>query len=146
MTRTIPRFHLAVPVTDLAEARAFYGGVLGCPEGRSSDRWIDWNLYGHQFVTHLVEGAQTEAVHAEAVHNVVDGHDVPVPHFGVLLSIEAFLLLADKLQAAGTEFVIAPYRRFAGQPGEQWTMFFRDPSGNAIEVKAFADDSQVFAT
>ncbi|MFI6099652.1 VOC family protein [Lentzea sp. NPDC051213] len=138
---TIPRFHLAVPVTDLAQARAFYGGVLGCPEGRSSDRWIDWNLYGHQFVTHLVEGPRPEDV-----HNPVDGHDVPVPHFGVLLTVEAFLLLADKLQAAGTEFVIAPYRRFAGEPGEQWTMFFRDPSGNAIEVKAFADDSQVFAT
>ncbi|MFJ8965469.1 VOC family protein [Lentzea sp. NPDC102401] len=141
MTQTVPRFHLAVPVTDLEKARAFYGGVLGCPEGRSSDSWIDWNLFGHQFVTHLVRGPRPEAA-----HNAVDGHDVPVPHFGVLLTVEAFLLLADKLQAAGTTFAIAPYRRFADQPGEQWTMFFRDPSGNAIEVKAFADDSQVFAT
>jgi uncharacterized protein len=138
---SIPRFHLAVPVTDLEASRTFYGEVLGCPEGRSSDRWIDWNLYGHQFVTHLVDSvAQPE------VYNPVDGHSVPVPHFGVLLTVEQFLLLADKLSAAGTEFVIAPYRRFAGEPGEQWTMFFRDPSGNAIEVKAFADDSQVFAT
>ncbi|MGW4214032.1 VOC family protein [Lentzea sp. NPDC004789] len=141
MTQTIPRFHLAVPVTDLSAARAFYGGVLGCPEGRSGERWIDWNLYGHQFVTHLVDGPRPAVT-----HHPVDGEDVPVPRFGLLLSVEAFLLLADKLQAAGTEFVIAPHRRFPGEPGEQWTMYFRDPSGNAIEVKAFADDSQVFAT
>jgi extradiol dioxygenase family protein len=138
---SLPRFHLAVPVTDLAAARSFYGGVIGCPEGRSSDRWIDWNLYGHQFVTHLVDAkADAEA------HNPVDGHSVPVPHFGVLLTVPAFHELADRLRGAGTEFVIEPYLRFAGEPGEQWTMFFRDPAGNAIEVKAFADDAQVFAT
>ncbi|MFD9732853.1 VOC family protein [Umezawaea sp. NPDC059074] len=141
MTPDIPRFHLAVPVTDLEAARTFYGAVIGCPEGRSSDRWIDWNLYGHQFVTHLVD--RTGAIEA---HNPVDGHDVPVPHFGVLLTVDAFHQLADRLRGAGTEFVIEPYLRFAGKPGEQWTMFFRDPSGNALEVKAFADDAQVFAT
>jgi uncharacterized protein len=138
---TIPRFHLAVPVTSLEVSRAFYGGVMGCPEGRSADRWIDWNLYGHQFVTHLVDSRS-----ADDAHNPVDGHSVPVPHFGVLLSVEEFHKLADKLRTAGTTFVIEPYLRFAGEPGEQWTMFFRDPSGNAIEVKAFADDAQVFAT
>ncbi|WNV89361.1 VOC family protein [Umezawaea sp. Da 62-37] len=140
-TPDIPRFHLAVPVTDLAAARTFYGTVIGCPEGRSSDRWIDWNLYGHQFVTHLVDRPPP----SEA-HNPVDGHDVPVPHFGVLLTVDAFHELEDRLVAAGTEFAIEPYLRFAGQPGEQWTMFFRDPSGNAIEIKAFANDDQVFAT
>ncbi|TWP52244.1 glyoxalase [Lentzea tibetensis] len=140
MTPSIPRFHLAVPVTDLEASRAFYGAVLGCPEGRSSDRWIDWNLYGHQFVTHLVD-----SVKAPDAFNPVDGHSVPVPHFGVLLSVDEFQVLAEKLESAGTDFVIAPYQRFAGEPGEQWTMFFRDPSGNAIEVKAFADDAQVFA-
>jgi|SRR5215207_9823164 len=135
-----PRFHLAVPVDDLAAARAFYGDVLGCPRGRSADTWVDWNLYGHQFVTHLVPRLGPQA------YNPVDGHDVPVPHFGVLLSVEQFHALADRLRAAGTEFVIEPYLRFAGEPGEQWTMFFRDPAGNALEFKAFADDAQVFAT
>jgi extradiol dioxygenase family protein len=137
----IPRFHLAVPVNDLDAARTFYGGVIGCPEGRSSDRWIDWNLYGHQFVTHLVD----EMVSHQA-HNPVDGHSVPVPHFGVLLAVEEFHELADRLRSAGTSFVIEPYLRFEGLPGEQWTMFFTDPAGNAIEVKAFADDAAVFAT
>lgn len=141
MHTDLPRFHLAVPVTDLVAARSFYGDVIGCPEGRSSDRWIDWNLYGHQFVTHLVD----TDVNAEA-HNPVDGHSVPVPHFGVLLTVPAFHELADRLRAAGTSFAIEPYLRFEGLPGEQWTMFFRDPAGNAIEVKAFADDAQVFAT
>ncbi|HWO58930.1 MAG TPA: VOC family protein [Umezawaea sp.] len=141
MTPDIPRFHLAVPVTDLEAARKFYGGVIGCPEGRSSDRWIDWNLYGHQFVTHLVDRAVLSGA-----SNPVDGHDVPVPHFGVLLDVEAFHQLAERLRLAETEFAIEPYLRFAGKPGEQWTMFFRDPAGNAIEVKAFADDDQVFAT
>jgi uncharacterized protein len=135
----IPRFHLAVPVDDLAAARAFYGGVLGCPEGRSADTWVDWDLYGHQLVTHLAAGAGAVA------HNPVDAHDVPVPHFGVLLDVEDFHALAGRLRAAGTTFVIEPYVRFAGQPGEQWTMFVRDPAGNALEFKAFADDSQVFA-
>jgi len=136
----IPRFHLAVPVDDLEAARQFYGGVLGLAQGRSSERWIDWNLYGHQFVPHLAAGR------AERVHNPVDGHDVPVPHFGLVLTVPKFHELADRLRAAGTAFVIEPYLRFEGQPGEQWTMFLYDPAGNALEFKAFADDSQVFAT
>jgi len=132
-------FHLAFPVHDLAAARSFYGGVLGCPEGRSSDAWIDFDLYGHQIVTHLSSGAG--AGHS----NPVDGHDVPVPHFGVVLSMEDWRALAARLEAAGIVFGIAPYIRFEGQVGEQATMFFRDPSGNALEFKAFADDSQLFA-
>lgn len=135
----IPRFHLAMPVDDLAAARSFYGGVLGLPQGRSADTWIDWNLFGHQFVTHLAAERQAR------IHNPVDGHDVPVPHFGVILSIPDFQRLAERLRAAGTEFVIEPYVRFQGEAGEQWTMFFLDPAGNALEFKAFADDSQVFA-
>lgn len=137
----IPRFHLAVPVDDLDAARSFYGGVLGLDEGRSDERWIDWNLFGHQFVTHLVDEHPSAAA-----HNAVDGHDVPVPHFGVLLEVDAFHDLADRLRDADTTFVIEPYLRFAGEPGEQWTMFFTDPAGNALECKAFADDAQVFAT
>ncbi|MFF1395067.1 VOC family protein [Streptomyces sp. NPDC058287] len=136
----IPRFHLAMPVDDLAAARHFYGEVLGLEQGRSADTWVDWNLHGHQFVTHL---APTRAQH---VHNPVDGHDVPVPHFGLILAIPAFQELAERLRAADTKFVIDPYVRFAGEPGEQWTMFLLDPAGNALEFKAFADDSQVFAT
>jgi uncharacterized protein len=136
---SIPRFHLAVPVDDLAAARAFYGEVLGCEQGRSSDRWIDWNLHGHQFVTHLAVRPQAPA------HNPVDGHDVPVPHFGLILDIPEFHRLAERMREAGTRFVIEPYLRFAGQPGEQWTMFLLDPAGNALEFKAFADDAQVFA-
>jgi len=132
------RFHLAVPVDDLAAAKAFYGGVLGCPAGRSAERWADWDLYGHQFVTHV-------APVPPRATNPVDGHDVPVPHFGVLLSVADFHELAGRLRSAGTTFVIEPYLRFAGQPGEQWTMFFLDPAGNALEFKAFADDAQVFA-
>ncbi len=132
-------FHLAFPVHDLAAARAFYGGVLGCPEGRSSDAWIDFDLYGHQIVTHLTPGAGAQ--HA----NPVDGHEVPVPHFGVVLTMEDWRALAARLEAAGIEFGIAPYIRFQGQVGEQATMFFRDPSGNALEFKAFADDAQLFA-
>jgi extradiol dioxygenase family protein len=132
-------FHLAFPVHDLAAARAFYGGVLGCPEGRSSDAWIDFDLYGHQIVTHLSPGSG--AAHS----NPVDGHDVPVPHFGVVLTMDDWRALAARLEAAGIVFGIAPYIRFEGQVGEQATMFFRDPSGNALEFKAFADDSQLFA-
>lgn len=135
----IPRFHLAMPVNDLAAARHFYGEVLGLEQGRSAETWVDWNLRGHQFVTHLAPG------HRPPVHNPVDGHDVPVPHFGLILTIPEFHRLADRLRAAGTEFVIEPYVRFAGQVGEQWTMFLHDPAGNALEFKAFADDSQVFA-
>ena len=135
---TIPRFHLAMPVDDLDAARRFYGETLGLDQGRSSDTWIDWNLHGHQFVTHL-------APRVERVHNPVDGHDVPVPHFGLVLTVPDFQALAEKLKAAGTKFVIEPYVRFRGEPGEQWTMFLLDPAGNALEFKAFADDSQVFA-
>ncbi|MFF7528955.1 VOC family protein [Streptomyces bobili] len=135
----IPRFHLAVPVDDLAAARRFYGDVLGLEQGRSADTWVDWNLHGHQFVTHLAPGR------AQRIDNPVDGHDVPVPHFGLVLTIPAFQQLAERLRAAGTEFVIEPYVRFAGQKGEQRTMFLLDPAGNALEFKAFADDSQVFA-
>jgi len=134
-----PRFHLAVPVDDLAAARTFYGDVLGCEPGRSSETWADWNLRGHQFVTHLAPARSA------AVTNPVDGHDVPVPHFGLLLSVPEFHELAERLRDAGTTFVIEPYLRFAGQPGEQWTMFLLDPAGNALEFKAFADDAQVFA-
>jgi len=133
------RFHLAVPVDDLVAARQFYGDVLGCPQGREADTWADWDLYGHQLVTHLAAGA------GDRVSNPVDDHDVPVPHFGVLLDVEAFHALAERLRAGGASFVIEPYLRFAGQPGEQWTMFLRDPAGNALEFKAFADDAQVFA-
>jgi hypothetical protein len=136
---SLPRFHLAVPVDDLAAARRFYGEVLGLAQGRSADTWVDWNLHGHQFVTHLAPGR------AEQAHNSVDGHDVPVPHFGLLLQVAQFHELADRLRAAGTEFVIEPYLRFEGQAGEQWTMFLLDPAGNALEFKAFADDAQVFA-
>ncbi len=136
----IPRFHLAFPVRDLAEARAFYGGLLGCPEGRSSDQWVDFDFYGHQIVTHLapddLRGGAT---------NAVDGHDVPVRHFGAILQPAVWDALAERLTAAGTRFIIAPNVRFKGQPGEQSTMFFLDPSGNALEFKAFADDAQVFA-
>jgi extradiol dioxygenase family protein len=135
-----PGFHLAIPVDDLGRARAFYGGVLGLSEGRSSDVWVDWNFYGHQVVTHRVPATPNTAP-----TNPVDGHDVPVPHFGLILSPEEFHTLADRLRAAGTEFVIEPYLRFAGEPGEQWTMFLRDPAGNALEFKAFRDESQLFA-
>jgi extradiol dioxygenase family protein len=137
---SIPRFHLAVPVDDLGKAIEFYGTTMGCAQGRSSDTWVDWNLHGHQLVTHL---APQRTV---LVHNPVDDHDVPVPHFGVILEIPEFHALAAKLREAGTEFVIEPHVRFEGLVGEQWTMFFFDPAGNALEFKAFADDSQVFAS
>lgn len=139
MTR--PGFHLAIPVDDLAAARAFYSGVLGLTEGRSADRWVDWDFHGHQLVTHVVPGQR-----AERANNPVDGHAVPVPHFGLLLPIPTFHELAERLRAADTDFVIEPYLRFAGEPGEQWTMFLLDPAGNALEFKAFRDESQVFAT
>ena len=134
------RFHLAMPVHDLAAARDFYGGLLRCPEGRSSDSWVDFDLYGHQFVAHL-----DPAHRPSSLSNPVDGDDVPVPHFGVLLSPVDWHELAERLTAAETSFVIEPHTRFAGQVGEQSTMFLLDPSGNALEFKAFADDSQVFA-
>jgi extradiol dioxygenase family protein len=133
-------FHIAFPVDDLAAARAFYGGILGCPEGRSAADWIDFNLFGHQIVAHLAPGRRNEA-HA----NPVDGHDVPVPHFGVVLTMPDWQALADRLTRAGVRFVIEPHIRFKGQSGEQATMFFLDPSGNALEFKAFADLGQLFA-
>ncbi|MBY6016123.1 VOC family protein [Qipengyuania gaetbuli] len=133
-------FHLAFPVRDLAEARAFYGGLMGCREGRSSDEWIDFDFYGHQIVAH------TGGESGDRASNPVDGHDVPVPHFGVVLTMEDWQALADRLTAAGVNFAIEPTIRFKGQPGEQATMFFRDPSGNALEMKAFASDDMIFAT
>ncbi|MCH8492960.1 MAG: VOC family protein [Idiomarina sp.] len=133
-------FHLAIPVDDLAKARAFYGDLLGCAEGRSSDHWIDWNFYGHQLVTHVAPDRLLPPV-----SNPVDGHDVPVPHFGVVLDMPSWQELADRVRAAGIQFVIEPYIRFQGKPGEQATMFFYDPAGNALEFKAFADIEQLFA-
>lgn len=133
-------FHIAFPVDDLAAARAFYGGVLGCAEGRSAETWIDFDLYGHQIVAHLAPRR------ADAAANPVDGHDVPVPHFGVVLEWEAWHALAARIEAAGIPFGIAPHIRFVGQPGEQATMFFRDPAGNALEFKSFRDMGQLFAT
>jgi extradiol dioxygenase family protein len=141
-----PRFHLAMPVHDLAAAREFYGRLLGCPEGRSADTWVDFDLYGHQFVAHIDPDRPAPAHQGSTLTNAVDGDHVPVPHFGVLLAPDAWRSLADRLTAAGTTFVIEPHTRFAGQVGEQSTMFLLDPSGNALEFKAFADDSQVFAT
>jgi uncharacterized protein len=134
-------FHIAFPVDDLAAARAFYGGLLGCAEGRSAERWIDFDLYGHQIVAHLAP-PRSAREHA----NPVDGHDVPVPHFGVVLDMARWQALAERLEAAGVEFVIAPHIRFEGQVGEQATMFFHDPAGNALEFKAFADMDQLFAS
>lgn len=133
-------FHLAFPVHDLAVARAFYGDLLGCPEGRSSDEWIDFDFFGHQIVAHLAPGAM-----ARAAHNHVDGHDVPVPHFGVVLAMAEWEKLAARLTKAGVTFEMAPTVRFKGRPGEQATMFFRDPSGNALEIKAMADPASLFA-
>jgi extradiol dioxygenase family protein len=135
-------FHIAFPVDDLAAARRFYGKVLGCPEGRSAEgEWIDFDLFGHQIVAHFVAGAGVRV----SGHNPVDGHDVPVPHFGVVLDLPRWKALAERLQEAGTRFVIEPHVRFPGEVGEQATMFFLDPAGNALEFKAFADFSQLFA-
>lgn len=136
----IAPFHIAFPVDDLDVARHFYGSVLGCPEGRSSADWIDFDLYGHQIVAHRVDVPR-----ASAGYNPVDGHDVPVPHFGVVLPLEQWRALAERLKGQNVDFVIEPHTRFAGQPGEQSTMFFLDPAGNALEFKAFADLRQLFA-
>lgn len=136
----IPLFHLAFPVRDIAEARGFYGGLLGCPEGRSAPDWVDFDFYGHQVVAHL---APDEC--GTAATNAVDGDSVPVRHFGAILSMDQWQALADKLAAVGTRFIIEPHIRFKGEVGEQATMFFLDPSGNALEFKAFGDMSQVFA-
>ncbi|MCX5495563.1 VOC family protein [Kaistia dalseonensis] len=138
----ITPFHIAFPVDDLAAARTFYGSVLGCEEGRSSDQWIDFSLFGHQIVAHYKPKDETaKGPH----HNPVDGHDVPVPHFGVVLEMADWEALAERLRATGIKFVIEPYVRFKGQVGEQATMFFYDPAGNALEFKSFADMSQIFA-
>jgi len=137
----LPPFHLAFPVHDLAAARAFYGGLLGCAEGRSSAEWIDFDFFGHQIVAHLAPARS-----GDAATNHVDGHGVPVPHFGAVLTMDDWQTLAERLDAAGVEFAIPPTIRFAGQPGEQATMFFRDPSGNALEMKAFEDPDALFAT
>jgi hypothetical protein len=140
-------FHLAFPVDDLARARTFYGELLGCAEGRSSAEWIDFNFFGHQIVAHLAPPRPAEPQDAGRGdhHNAVDGQHVPVPHFGVVLAWEDFHALAERLRAGGQKFVIEPGVRFAGQAGEQATMFFRDPAGNALEFKAFRDLSQLFA-
>ncbi len=134
-------FHLAFPVHDLDAARTFYGEVLGCAEGRSSDYWIDFDFHGHQIVAHQAPGLV-----ADRARTKVDSEHVPVPHFGLVLTMDDWQEMADRLQAAGVEFVIEPTVRFKGKPGEQATMFFRDPSGNALEMKAFADDAMLFAT
>jgi extradiol dioxygenase family protein len=133
-------FHLAFPVSDLEESRKFYAGVLGCNEGRSSDTWIDFNLFGHQIVAHLAP-ENTGIKHK----NEVDADHVPVPHFGIVLPMDEFKALAETLKNKGMKFIIEPKIRFADEVGEQATMFFLDPSGNALEFKAFADFSQVFA-
>ena len=133
-------FHLAFPVDDLATTREFYTEILGCKEGRSSDRWIDFDMYGHQVVAHLinkVEDVQT---------NPVDGDEVPASHFGVILEMQQWNELSERLKELGTKFIIEPHIRFKGEAGEQATMFFLDPCGNALEFKAFNDDNQIFAT
>ena len=136
----LPPFHLAFPVDDLAAARRFYGDLLGCREGRSADHWVDFDLHGHQIVAHLApESAPNRA------SNAVDGEDVPVPHFGLVLEMAEWETLADRLMQAGVEFVIRPTIRFAGEPGEQATMFLLDPAGNALEFKAMANPANLFA-
>jgi uncharacterized protein len=160
MTNKIQPFHLAMPVSDLAKTRQFYGEFLGFEEGRSNEQWIDWNFFGHQFVTHLHPQKSEQIVNAvdghgvpvlaqqseaELIRNKVDGHEVPVPHFGVVLEWQQWHEFAEKLKAAKIKFVIEPYIRFKGKIGEQATMFFLDPSGNALEFKAFQDPSQLFA-
>jgi len=135
-----PPFHLAFPVDDLAAARRFYGELLGCPEGRSAAHWVDFDFHGHQIVAHLAP----EAVRLRAT-NPVDGDDVPVPHFGLVLEMGEWRELAERLKGAGVQFVIEPTVRFEGQPGEQATMFLLDPSGNALEFKAMADPAKLFA-
>ncbi len=133
-------FHLAIPVDNIPTNRTFYRDVLGCEEGRSSDHWVDFNFYGHQLVIHYKESSSEEK-HS----NPVDGKEVPVPHFGVVLTLDTFWELANKLRACNISFIIEPYIRFEGQVGEQATMFFKDPSGNALEFKAFKNMDQLFA-
>lgn len=140
MSKNIQPFHLAMPVNDLQSTREFYGNLLGMKEGRSCDHWIDWDFFGHQFVTHLNTNPQPQKI-----VNQVDGHGVPVPHFGVVLAWDDWHSFAEKLKQNSIKFVIEPYIRFKGKTGEQATMFFYDPSGNALEFKAFKDISQLFA-
>eukprot|EP00892_Ulva_mutabilis_P007550 jgi/Ulvmu1/5167/UM021_0184.1 len=137
---SMPPFHLAFPVHDLTKAREFYGQVLGCSEGRSSDRWVDFNFYGHQIVAHVVNG-----YNAESACNAVDGDPVPIPHFGLAMSQPDFHALSKRLQDAGAKFELEPHVRFQGQPGEQWTMFTKDPSGNCLEFKAMTTPENLFA-
>jgi len=139
---SITPFHLAIPVADLNKCREFYRDFLGCEEGRSAEKWVDFNLFGHQFVIHEVDGHQPKKQHDS---NPVDGHDVPVPHFGVVLEWDDWQQLADRLTEAQVSFVIEPYVRFKGEVGEQATMFFLDPEGNALEFKAFKNPEQIFA-
>ncbi len=139
MTSTLSPFHLAIPVDDLEICRNFYVDILGCPTGRTSENWVDLNFFGHQVVLHKTNSTKSSS------HNPVDGHEVPVPHFGVVLEWNAWHKLADKLKAAGVKFQIEPYLRFKGEVGEQATMFFYDPSGNAIEFKAFKNPENLFA-
>jgi extradiol dioxygenase family protein len=134
-------FHLAIPVKDLRSSTSFYIDVLGCSEGRSDEKWIDLNLYGHQLVLHEVAGKAS----GEPFYNPVDGHDVPIPHFGVVLQWEEWMHLAERLKLSNIDFIIEPYIRFKGKPGEQATMFFRDPEGNALEFKSFRDLDQLFS-
>ena len=136
---TLSPFHLAFPVGDLSDARRFYLDTLGCTEGRSADDWVDFNFYGHQIVAHLEPGYSVNVT-----ANEVDGDAVPVRHFGIVLGMEQWHTLAEKLKSSDVEFIIEPHVRFEGKPGEQATMFIRDPSGNALEFKAFADMSQLF--
>jgi extradiol dioxygenase family protein len=140
MSDPIRPFHLAFPVDDLAAARRFYGEVLGCDEGRRSDHWVDFDLFGHQIVAHL-----DPHLTASRLENPVDGKQIPVPHFGVVLTMDQWQALADRMRDADTAFVVEPHIRFKGETGEQATMFFHDPSGNALEFKAFADDAMIFA-
>ena len=145
-TQAIPLFHLAFPVHDLAAARGFYGELLGCPEGRSSDTWVDFNFYGHQLVAHLVpQGNEGRERAPQLTTNAVDGDAVPVRHFGAILPVDVWQALAERLRGAGISFIIEPHVRFKGEAGEQATMFFLDPSGNALEFKSFRDLAQVFA-
>ena len=140
MSTSLRPFHLAFPVHDLAAARSFYGVTMGCREGRSSDDWVDFDFFGHQIVAHLAPGQAGDRASTK-----VDGHGVPVPHFGVVLAMADWRTLADRLRTAGVAFAMEPTVRFAGEPGVQATMFFRDPSGNALEIKAFEDDAKLFA-
>ena len=138
--KNLSPFHLAIPVNNIAKCKIFYKEILGCIEGRSSNNWVDFDLFGHQLVIHFQE-SNNKNLHT----NPVDGKDVPIPHFGVILEWENFKRFSSKLEKKGVEFIIKPYIRFEGEPGEQATMFFKDPSGNALEFKSFKDSSQIFA-